>query len=316
MAAPITLVTVRGIAVITILKMAPEIFKKQAKDRTSFHCSDSYLQWLHGTLLWSELWVMRAAQKLPDDWEYLYEHAFLHIAYGIKRTFWPHYLWTVIRHKLLMPHNQSLHGPRLEVSRWQWLVKVKNKHSWSLYPSQIVGSCFYSKWYIKGTRVGPVQPNQRPTKRLQKWPAFVSNTRKWRHTGQPMRWCILLLRKFLFHTYRWKRWNWGYQRARSQSGRLTYGLSTGQRTSKIGWKLTIPTSPWFCTCWMHTCLAGVRHWHSESLQALTEVFLSQGCCGCHLKADGWQCWYCDRQEVGSAAGSECIVAVESSSDSE
>ena len=84
-ASPITLVTVRGIAVATILKMAPEIFEKRAKDGTSFRCSDSYLrQWLHGTLLWSEWWATRAAQKLPDDWEYLCERAFLHIAYGIK----------------------------------------------------------------------------------------------------------------------------------------------------------------------------------------------------------------------------------------
>src|ERR1700679_914383 len=84
-AAPITLVTVRGIAVATILKLAPEIFEKQAKDGTSFRCSDSYLrQWLHGTLLWSERWAMRAAQKLPDDWEQLCKQAFLCIAYGIK----------------------------------------------------------------------------------------------------------------------------------------------------------------------------------------------------------------------------------------
>lgn len=84
-AAPITLVTVRGIAVATILKMAPEIFDKHAKDGTSFRCSDSYLrQWLHGTLLWSERRATRAAQKLPDDWEYLCERAFLRIAHGIK----------------------------------------------------------------------------------------------------------------------------------------------------------------------------------------------------------------------------------------
>jgi hypothetical protein len=40
-AAPITLVTVRGIVVATILKMAPEIFEKKAKDGTAFCCSDS-----------------------------------------------------------------------------------------------------------------------------------------------------------------------------------------------------------------------------------------------------------------------------------
>lgn len=67
-AAPITLVTVRGVVVATILKMAPEIFQKQSKDGSSFRCSDSYLRrWLHGTMLWSERRVTRAAHKLPND---------------------------------------------------------------------------------------------------------------------------------------------------------------------------------------------------------------------------------------------------------
>ena len=48
----VTLVTVRSIVVATILKMAPKIFERHAKDGTSFRCSDSYLRkWLHGTLL-------------------------------------------------------------------------------------------------------------------------------------------------------------------------------------------------------------------------------------------------------------------------
>jgi hypothetical protein len=83
--APITLVTVRGIVVATILKMAPEIFDKRAKDGASLRCSDSFLRkWLHGTLLWSERKATRAAQKLPDDWEQLCRRAFLRIAYGMK----------------------------------------------------------------------------------------------------------------------------------------------------------------------------------------------------------------------------------------
>ena len=83
--APVTLVTVRGIVVATILKMAPEIFDRCAKDGSSFRCSDSYLRkWLHGTLLWSERKATRAAQKLPEDWELLCQRAFLRIAYGIK----------------------------------------------------------------------------------------------------------------------------------------------------------------------------------------------------------------------------------------
>lgn len=84
-AAPITLVTVRGIMVATILKMAPEIFDKKAADGSTFRCSDSFLrEWLHGTLLWSERKATRAAQKLPDNWEDLCEQSFFRIAYGIK----------------------------------------------------------------------------------------------------------------------------------------------------------------------------------------------------------------------------------------
>jgi hypothetical protein len=76
---------VHGIVVATILKMAPEIFDKRAKDGSSFCCSDSFLRkWLHGTLLWLERKAMQAAQKLPDDWEHLCQCAFLRIAYGMK----------------------------------------------------------------------------------------------------------------------------------------------------------------------------------------------------------------------------------------
>ena len=84
-AAPITLVTVRGIVVATILNMAPEIFDKKAADGSTFRCSDSFLrQWLHGTLLWSERRATRAAHKLPDNWEDVCERSFFRIAYGIK----------------------------------------------------------------------------------------------------------------------------------------------------------------------------------------------------------------------------------------
>ncbi len=82
---PITLVTVYGIVVATILCMQPDIFEKIASDGSSFHCSDSYLwKWLHETMLWSECWATHAAQKLPDNWEDQCERAFLCMAYTIK----------------------------------------------------------------------------------------------------------------------------------------------------------------------------------------------------------------------------------------
>jgi hypothetical protein len=83
--APITIVTVRGIFVATILDMAPEVFEKIAKDGSSFRCSDSYLrQWLHETMKWSQRRATRAAQKLPSDWEDICEKAFLRLAQDVK----------------------------------------------------------------------------------------------------------------------------------------------------------------------------------------------------------------------------------------
>ena len=84
-AAPLTLVTIRGIFVATILEKAPEIFEQKANDGTKFHCSDSFLQkWLHETMNWSERKATRAAHKLPDDWEDICEKSLLRIAQDMK----------------------------------------------------------------------------------------------------------------------------------------------------------------------------------------------------------------------------------------
>jgi len=83
--APITIVTVRGIFIATILDMAPEVFEKIAKDGSSFRCSESYLhQWLHETMRWTPRRATRAAQKLPSDWEDICEKVFLRLAQDIK----------------------------------------------------------------------------------------------------------------------------------------------------------------------------------------------------------------------------------------
>jgi hypothetical protein len=82
---PITLVTVRGIFVATILDMAPEVFEKVAEDGSSFRCSDSYLRrWLHETMRWALRRATRAAQKLPANWEDVCEKSFLRLAQDIK----------------------------------------------------------------------------------------------------------------------------------------------------------------------------------------------------------------------------------------
>jgi hypothetical protein len=82
---PITLVTVRGIFVATILDMAPEVFEKVADDGSLFRCSDTYLRrWLHETMRWTQRRATRAAQKLPNNWEDVCEKSFLRLAQDIK----------------------------------------------------------------------------------------------------------------------------------------------------------------------------------------------------------------------------------------
>jgi hypothetical protein len=82
---PITLVTVRGIFVATIVDMAPEVFEKVARDGSVFHCSDSYLRrWLHETMRWMLRRATRAAQKLPINWEDICEKSVFRLVHDIK----------------------------------------------------------------------------------------------------------------------------------------------------------------------------------------------------------------------------------------
>jgi hypothetical protein len=68
-----------------LMNMAPEIFDIKASDRSSFRCSDSFLQeWLHNTMGWTERKATRTARKLPDNWEDVCENAILRMAYVIK----------------------------------------------------------------------------------------------------------------------------------------------------------------------------------------------------------------------------------------
>jgi hypothetical protein len=65
--------------------MAPQIFEKKAKDGSFFHCSESFLhKWLHGALDWSQHVAMRAAQKVPQNWEELCIWAFFQVAFAVK----------------------------------------------------------------------------------------------------------------------------------------------------------------------------------------------------------------------------------------
>lgn len=84
-AAPVSLVTVRGIFVATILNLAPEIFDITYKDGSKFRCSETFLRkWLRDTLAWSIRRPTRAGHKLPDNADALCEKALFRIAYSIK----------------------------------------------------------------------------------------------------------------------------------------------------------------------------------------------------------------------------------------
>lgn len=154
--APITLVTVRGIVVATITNMAPEIFKKCAKDGSFFHCSDSYLRhWLWGSLMWSERGATQAAQKFPDDWEQLCLCSFLRIAYGIKEEDIPPELYFNTDQTQVVyaqgskltwtqkgSHQVTVVG---EDEKWAFTVVVSVSNSGRLLPFQAIHQGYSSK---------------------------------------------------------------------------------------------------------------------------------------------------------------------------
>jgi len=83
--APLTVVTVRGIFIATIIHMEPEILQKQHQDGSTFRASESFVRkWLHGTMAWSRRKATQAAQKQPENWEDLCERSVFRKAYAIK----------------------------------------------------------------------------------------------------------------------------------------------------------------------------------------------------------------------------------------
>lgn len=83
--APLSLVAVRAIIIATIQKDRPELFEQRFRDGSTFSVSDSYCRkFLHSTMQWSERKATKAAQKLPNNWEDVCEHAFLRRAHVIK----------------------------------------------------------------------------------------------------------------------------------------------------------------------------------------------------------------------------------------
>ena len=83
--APLDLVTIRGVVVATILRLAPEIFECKAPDGSTFRCSDTFLRrFLHENLHWSERRATRDGRKIPADWEDQCTKAFFRLVHDIK----------------------------------------------------------------------------------------------------------------------------------------------------------------------------------------------------------------------------------------
>lgn len=83
--APLTIVTIRGIAVASILRTAPEIFERKAPDGSVFRCSDTFLRrFLHENMQWSERRATRDGRKIPADWEDQCMKATLRMVHDIK----------------------------------------------------------------------------------------------------------------------------------------------------------------------------------------------------------------------------------------
>ena len=83
--APLTVVTVRGIMLATIIHMNPGILKMSFKDGSKFRASDTFVRgWLHSALDWSWRKATRSAHKLPENWEEQCEKSTFRKAYTIK----------------------------------------------------------------------------------------------------------------------------------------------------------------------------------------------------------------------------------------
>jgi DDE superfamily endonuclease len=80
-----SILTVRGVMLATIISRAPEILNTPYRDGSTFKASDDFVRrWMRCQLNWSERKATRAAQKIPEDWEEKCERSFLRKAYSIK----------------------------------------------------------------------------------------------------------------------------------------------------------------------------------------------------------------------------------------
>jgi hypothetical protein len=81
----LSLISVCGVMVATIIREQPVIMEHTFKDGSTFHASDSFVRkWLHGTMGWSLCKGTRAAHKLLDDWEGQCEKLAIRKAYLLK----------------------------------------------------------------------------------------------------------------------------------------------------------------------------------------------------------------------------------------
>jgi len=84
--AQITVVTARGILLVTVMSSAPEILDVKFTDGSTFRASESFIRkWLHDALGWSRRKETQAAQKVPEDADDQCERLFLRKAYVMKK---------------------------------------------------------------------------------------------------------------------------------------------------------------------------------------------------------------------------------------
>ena len=83
--AAMSILTVRGVMLATIMSRVPEILDAPYWDGSTFRALDAFVhKWMRGQLNWSECKATRAAQKIPEDWKDKCERSFLRKAYSIK----------------------------------------------------------------------------------------------------------------------------------------------------------------------------------------------------------------------------------------
>ena len=144
-----SVLTVRGVMLATIISKAPEILNAPYHDGATFKASDDFVRkWMRHQLNWSEHKVTQAAQKIPDDWEEKCERSFLWKAYSIKEYDIPSALYVNLDQNQVVytPGNKMTYAPigAKQVSlvggdeKWAFTTMVSIANDGTLLPFQAI----------------------------------------------------------------------------------------------------------------------------------------------------------------------------------